>query len=793
MKKYILIICSLFVALVLNSRAVAQMIPCATMQQDSILRVRFPQRGTLNDFEFAIQKKIKEINLRVKSGRTQAETLTIPIIVHVIHNGEAVGTGTNLSQDQVMSQLTVLNEDFRRKAGTNGFNNNPVGADIGIEFCLSPVDENGATLSEPGIHRYRGGQATWSRAQIDGTLKPSTIWNPNLFFNVWTLNFGGEDANLLGYAQFPDDSNLSGLNDTGGPATTDGVVIKYSSFGSADKGNFPVMQAPYNKGRTLSHETGHWLGLRHIWGDGSCGNDFVDDTPTQLNESRGCPTNKTACNSSAPAMVQNYMDYSDDACMNIFTQGQKARILAVLELSPRRKTLGQTGLCGTSVSAVPKANFSSDKNVVLLGAEVSYADLSSNFPSSWQWTFEGGDPGSSALQNPKVKYSTPGKYKVTLVAKNSIGESLPKDSIDYITVSEEGLCNEISNYKAGFTPSVLKLSAYGNYKGYLTGQNSLKSKAVSELFSNPQGYSYISGVNINLGKVYSTNEDATVTITVWNARGLQNGPGAVVEQKQVLLKQIKEDIANHRPTSIVFDRETPLFNRAFHVGVELQYTGDSLAVTSSAEGESTTATSWIQSSTGTWGTYTVTFGANIALDIEPVVGMNPSVQVSASKILVSPGEEVILNARGASIFIWSASDGSVQNAAGPQITVRPDKTTTYEIAGSGLELCQKSASTTIYIREGTVTAVEESADSELQLYPTPGSNELTIQWKNAYRGSVNIQVHSVLGNEFARSDVNKTSDSFSTTLDASSWAQGIYFVTVSAGEQKIIRKWIKIR
>jgi len=794
LKKHFTVGCGLFFLLFLHQQTVAQVIPCATMKQDSISRVRFPQRGELNDFEFQIQNKIKEINARSRSGRTQATVLTIPIVVHVIHNGESVGTGANISQEQIKSQLEVLNEDFRKKAGTPGFNNNPVGADIEIEFCLSPVDENGVTLTEPGIDRVRGANQTWTRAQIDGTLKPSTIWNPNLFFNVWTLKFGGEDSNLLGYAQFPDQSSLSGLNEVGGPATTDGVVILYTSFGSADKGTFPVMQAPYNKGRTLSHETGHFFGLRHIWGDGSCANDFVDDTPTQQNESRGCPTNKLSCDGSTPAMVQNYMDYSDDACMNIFTNGQKARILAVTELSPRRKTLGQDNLCSGLADSKPVARFTTDdQKCILLGSEITFTDLSSNFPTSWKWTFPGGDPTSSTEQNPKVRYNAADTFDVTLTASNAKGDStitLKK----YIAVSGQGLCNTFSNFSEEYTPSLLKLSAFGNYKGYLAGHNSAKSQAFSELYSNDCGYEYISGVNIQFGKLYTLHEDATVNVVVWNARGPQNGPSAVIERKEVLLKQIKDDLAANQPTSIVLDRETPVFGKPFHVGIEISYTnGDTLAIQSSANGEASNATSWIQNASGTWSTYAVAFGANIALNIKPSVGMNPSVQVSASKTLIYPGEEVILNGKGASIFIWNATDGSVQNVAGPQLTVRPDKTTTYLTAGSGLELCQNSAQTTIYLRAGEVTGLEESLPNGLQIYPNPGSSELQLELNNSFRGNVDVQIHSVLGNELIRGSYSKSSASFSTTVDASSWAQGIYLITVSSGEEKVVKKWIKIR
>jgi len=146
--------------------------------------------------------------------------------------------------------------------------------------------------------------------------------------------------------------------------------------------------------------------------------------------------------------------------------------------------------------------------------------------------------------------------------------------------------------------------------------NSLKSKAFSEFFSNDCGYQYISGLNIQFGKLYTTREDATVTVIVWNARGLQNSPGAVIERKEVLLKQIKDDIANNRSTSVTFDRETPVFGKPFQVGFEINYdNGDTLAVISSANGEATNATSWIKNSSGTWSPYSIAFGANIAMNI----------------------------------------------------------------------------------------------------------------------------------------------------------------------------------
>jgi PKD repeat protein len=765
---------------------------CATMEQDSLSRLRFPERGTLMEFEEILQKKIRELEMEWQSGRKKQGIIRIPIIVHVVHNGEPVGTGPNISQAQVQAQIEVLNEDFRRKAGTPGFNNHPAGADIEIEFCLSPIDQNGTPMSEPGVHRYNGGRTDWTRDQIEGQLKPLTIWNPNLFYNIWTVRFAASDANLLGYAQFPDQSGLAGLPSSGGSAATDGVVVRFQSFGSVTKGNFPVMQAPYNRGRTLSHETGHWLGLRHIWGDGPCSaDDFVSDTPPQESASSGCPIGRISC--SVVNMIENYMDYTNDECMNIFTQGQKNRMHAVIQLSPRRRTLMDANLCEPFIAAAPVANFYTDKQLcILLGSEVQFTDISLNFPNSWRWQFEGGDPATSTIRNPRVKYNIPGSYKVSLIATNSLGSDTLTFE-DYIVVSEEGLCGSFSNFEAEHTPSVLNISDFTSHAGYLTGHNSAGFKAFSEFFPNSCGYKYISGLSIKFTEAVAAEEDAFVTFMVWNARGVENGPGAVIERKEVLVKQILDDLANNRPTTITFDRETPLFSRAFHVGVEIRYNaGYSLAIISSANGQATGATSWVQESNGIWQRLSNTYGVNIAMDIEPIVGANLSVQVSASKLLTNPSQEVILNGSGASIFIWNADDGSVVDYTGPQLIVKPTHTTTYITSGSGLPLCNETAYTTIYVRDVVVIVEDELHESHVSIYPNPGKGTLAISIENNYTGEVQVAVRSVIGQDMIHMVNQKTERNFSGTVNTDHLSPGMYIIIINTNGKNVTRKWMKV-
>ncbi|KAA9357297.1 M43 family zinc metalloprotease [Larkinella humicola] len=764
---------------------------CATMQMDSALRAKYPEMGSRAAFEKTLQERIEQIKKLERTGRLADVVLTIPVVVHVVHAGEAVGTGRNISEAQVKAQLETLNEDFRRKPGTRGFNDNPNGADIEIEFCLAAINPTGGTITERGIDRINGasnfGKSTWSKADIDGVLKPNTFWDPEKYFNIWVVDFAASDDRLLGYAQFPSQSTLPGLSPNSGAGSTDGVVIRYQSFGNAEKGNFPVMQAPYNLGRTLTHEVGHWLGLIHIWGDANCGNDFVDDTPTQASESRGCQKGRVSCGGTN--MVENYMDYSDDACFNIFTRGQKTRMRAVMEVALRRANLVNANVCGTSVVARPTANFRAENLRVLLGGQVRFTDLSTNFPTSWTWTFEGGTPSSSTEQNPVVTYNQPGKFRVTLVASNAAGSSAPFVREQYIEVLNVGLCADQTNFSG--TRTVLRQPGG---TGYVAGQNSRKTKAVSEFFDNSLSYNNMHGASLRFGVAKAAKgaeTESIVTVTVWNARGFQNGPGAVLETKEVPLRTILEDVANNRATSIVFDRNVPLSGLPFHIGIELTYVaGDTVALTTTRDGESLLGTSWEQNANGEWERYRVRQGLNVAHEITARVGMKPSVQLTASKQFVLPGEPVTLNARGASIFSWAGQN--LSSTLGGQVIARPTQTTSYTVTGSGLDLCNATATARIYVQPGTITGVPTALpDEALTVSPNPSDGLTAVSFRNTSRGILTLSVRNVAGVEVLKQQYQKTDDGFEKTLDLRTMPSGLYNIEIRVGEQVVRKKVVK--
>lgn len=335
---------------------------------------------------------------------TDGQVITIPVVVHVVWNQPV----QNISFAQIQSQIDVLNEDFRRRNADT--TNTPipfrtVAADSEIEFKLAVRDPSGnPTL---GITRTQTSVTSFPvGSQIKFTSQGGKdAWPSSSYMNVWTAP--AINNNVLGFATFP-----------GGNPTIDGIVVGYNYFGREG-----VLSAPFNKGRTATHEVGHWLSLYHIWGDTFCGNDLVNDTPTQQTENYGCPGfphRPNSCGQTNPDgdMFMNYMDYTDDACMNIYTLGQKNRMIATLN-GPRVSILSSQGL--TPAEGQPIALFDASSRNVLYGSTVDFMDDSRGIPTSWNWSFPGGTPSTSTAQNPAVTYSTPGRYDVQLIVSNSFG------------------------------------------------------------------------------------------------------------------------------------------------------------------------------------------------------------------------------------------------------------------------------------------------------------------------------------------------------------------------------------
>lgn len=367
-------------------------------------RYQKANKKSIEKSEDIIRNTLDHLHQKVQSHDTNLKT--IPVVIYIIHDG---GTN-NISDAQIQSQIAVLNEDFRKLFGTNGYG---VGADTEIEFCLAKKDPLGKCTN--GIVRIKSplsNHQTYQRSM----LKQLSYWDNTRYLNVYVVKNINNGSGTAGYSSFP-----------GGPPDEDGIVVRHDYFGK-------IGTASATLGRTTTHEIGHWLGLYHTF-NGGCGadtcadGDYICDTPPAANPNFGCPT-INSCAIDVPNVndqIQNYMDYSNDNCKNMFTAGQKQRMLATL--TSIRNDIWQgwnidstgcdSGYVSTNCNVI--ADFVTLNPNICIGNSITFYNKSQNNPTSYQWYFQNGIPATSAVANPTVTYSSIGNFEVKLIVTNSYG------------------------------------------------------------------------------------------------------------------------------------------------------------------------------------------------------------------------------------------------------------------------------------------------------------------------------------------------------------------------------------
>jgi zinc-dependent metalloproteinase lipoprotein len=334
------------------------------------------------DFQQQVQSYL--LQSANEANQNRSVTYYIPVVIHLLYRSStegSIGTKANLHPNQIKAQMVALNEVFAGNAPGNSalpavFSNVDAN-DVGITFCLAAIDKNGSSMTEPGVDRIDWEKKGWTNPgsfndysslvnYFDNTIKPATIWDPVKYLNIWLGDFNSG----TGYATFPASSNLSGITSSMGTKTTDGIFVSTKIFGC--KTTYPNgyyftsgFGTDYVEGDITAHEIGHWLGLLHIWADATCGNDYCADTPPQENSNQvKCPQHpykKGYCSGNTTGeMFQNYMGYTQDACMCLFTADQKTRMLTAMTYSPYRKLLGTHGLCNSPTSV---SNYSDKENL----------------------------------------------------------------------------------------------------------------------------------------------------------------------------------------------------------------------------------------------------------------------------------------------------------------------------------------------------------------------------------------------------------------------------------------------
>jgi hypothetical protein len=377
---------------------------CSTMEVLERLMKEDPgYRDRMNQIEQQIQEYLRQ------NPERDNLIVNIPVVVHVVYRT----TTENISDAQIQSQISVLNQDFRKLNADAG--NTPAAfaglvADCQINFCLATRDPNGAATT--GITRTKTRKTAFS---TNDDVKKSSRggkdpWPASSYLNLWVCNLSN---GILGYAQFP-----------GGSAATDGVVINYKAMGTTGTATYP-----FNLGRTATHEVGHWLNLRHIWGDdgtGCTGSDLVSDTPNQADENYGCPAFPAVSCSNGPNgdMFMNYMDYTDDRCMYMFTTGQSGRMNAVLS-GTRVSLLSSSGCVAPLVYNQPETDNSVSESVGEVALYQNHPNpfnpstsISFNLPEGGQVSLKVFDMSGKEVANLVNSYFDAGRHSVNFDASS---------------------------------------------------------------------------------------------------------------------------------------------------------------------------------------------------------------------------------------------------------------------------------------------------------------------------------------------------------------------------------------
>ncbi|MBL4651313.1 MAG: PKD domain-containing protein [Flavobacteriales bacterium] len=648
MKKLILTICSAIFVLSISAQNrtynnIVQSTPTERCNTTQVMEELRAQDSTAFDANKIQQEQILQdwIANNYAAFSAQRAVITIPVVVQIWENTSTV------SDNNVYEQLQTLNEDFRRlnaDASNTPSIFSAVAADCEIEFCLANVDPNGNATT--GIIRQT----------VGGSPSGSELWDATKYLNLFVYGIGG---GTLGFTQLASgNANYA-------------VHIGTGYFGKTGA------SAPYNLGRTATHEVGHWLNLEHMWGSGSCGNDFVSDTPPQAGDGMITPGSNSGCKSHPHQansctgnpdgeMFMNYMDYVNDNCMNMFSSGQKTRMISAINVYRP----GLLSSSATNCTTILAADFSANQTTVSLGSSVNFTDLSTGGAATWAWAFTGGTPASSTTQNPTgIIYNTVGCYEVQLDITDGSTGSDNQTKTCYINVVAGGACDTLAYPLIGteFLYTTAGSSTCGT-GGYIAGTNAYCDDAKANYFDNYAPYTEITGVEIKFGKANGTGN---VVVNVWDNSGASGAPGTIIGTQTISMSSVITDIGTGATTSISFGTAIAITGN-FYVGVEIPSGGsDTLALYSNTSGDTNPGIGWELWSDGNWYDMTTSWGGfDVALAIHPVVcssGGTPTLAAdfNASQVNITTGGSVDftdLSTGGATTWAWTFTSAATTSS-----------------------------------------------------------------------------------------------------------------------------------
>lgn len=692
----------------------------------------------------------------------------IPVIFHIVHFGQNVGTFPNIDSNQVKSQVAVLNDDF---AGT-GYNSNltpapfaNLVANSGISFCRARKDPGGNNLLEHGIHRVNANSNGWANptatanivSYINNVIKPNNMWDPTKYLNIWVSD-KSPTITTISFATYPAGTLLNGLPTGGGGAFDDGIWCYAAAVGTVG-----AAAPPHNLGRTITREVGHWLGLRNLWGDGNCLTDYCGDTPWQKQANSGWPPYPSYVNRCGPGqspfgeMTMNFMDETIDSARWMFTPNQVLRMQTAMSQCVYRNVLGTHNLCTapTNTASAPVASFYF-VGPYCSGQPLSPINTSTGWPPpsfNWNTAPTATIHPAPSVPTPAFIFGAPGTYTVYLTATNTVNIATYSMVINTATCAAEPLCldtirriqpnDTLISYKAP-NSSLVQGCQTPNFTGYLAGTNCYNDKEFAQWIPGVTfsaiPFPQVNSVIVLFDSLGTRSTPATtntpISLRLYSGT-LNSGPvnpfalktellGVIAKSpKTKNIKYVGDPTYTITTTKMIpykFDFAAPIVlttnSPGYYIAVETpyQYPGDSINIMCNTKTSSTNdSTSWVL--------------------------QNPSNNWRSLR--------------------W-ARNSRVQLAMLPQMTCRP---------AVGIE------------------EVKTEFNSNIAVMPNPNNGVFGLVFTLPQQQKIKLSTYNALGQMIGSDDVENVGHNV-INLDLSSRPAGVYFIHLSNGNEKTVKKVI---
>ena len=637
------------------------------------------------------QQEIKTQNqIAANAGKkTQGQIYTIPVVFHIVHNFGP----ENISDAVIADEMTILNEDFRKTGNRSSIvaSFSGLDADCEIEFKLAQLDPSGNCTN--GIDRIASTKTTLADDQ-----SKLNQWPRNKYVNIWIVASIANGS--AGGAYIPSVVASS-------PAI-DGILVRYDYVGQ-------YSPSTVARSHSITHEMGHILNLNHTWGTTNnvgvtCGDDGVTDTPVTKGWVNCTNLNGQVCNSGIVENVQNYMEYSY-CTVRMFTADQKTRMQTALNssISSRNNLWAATNLTATgtdgtaAVTCTPIGDFNANKKVVCLGGTVNFTDYSFNATSvtGWSWSFPGGTPSTSNLQNPSVVYTTVGKHDVSLSSSNSAGTGPTTTKTNFINVYESS----------------------GNTGPYNEGFESFTFPSTTWDVSNPDSYKTWADCNT----AAATGSKSIKLDNIGNIIGeIEKAYSPTIDMTKVTAKTLTFKVAYAQYTSTDVDKLRVLVSTNCGQSYTQAYTKTGTSLKTAAP-----QTSGYTPALSDWRTETVnltSYGSATALQL---------------------------------LFEFTFQGGN-----------------------------------NIYIDDiniGGITGINEDVANafDLTIFPNPLNDQSVLSFSLPEKENVKVVIRDMLGREnvvLADGELSGGEHNYPINTEALKLSQGIYFVELSAGNARVLKK-----